>query len=763
MRIKKPENIEVKKEFIEYLGSRKLAELAVKRGFESINNLRRFVEIEKYTPLSVEDFPKIEKITDYILDFIENDKNILIYGDYDVDGITSTSILTAGLTKLSDNVRYHIPDRFKEGYGLNKDVIASYADQIDLIITCDCGISNHQEVEYAKNLGMDIVVTDHHDLPEKLPEADYIISPRLLPEDHQGYWLPGAGMAYFLIKALYLKLGMEGQEEEFLDLLLLAIIADVVPLLGENRYLFKTGLEKLKNTSRVGLLALYNSLDINSLEINEKVLAFKIAPVLNSAGRIDNAAKGLELLLADDRQQAAGIAAELKEINKRRKEISQRIYIEAEQEINKKENKALVKFSPDWHQGVVGIAAGRIVENYHVPAVLMTSNEEKNLITGSARSIEGININKIIAQCSDLLEKQGGHAAAAGFSLKKDRLEKFRLRLQRLLEEEVSSSDFERVINAELEIDLDQIEDEFYEKLRLFAPFGEANPEPLFYSEARILSSRDISQGRHKKLVLSGGEKKITALWWWAEELAESGLQKAVFRINENIYRGRHSLQLEVKALESFAAVKDTQVKKAEKEKKIKIIDLRNLDIEQLEPGRKDTVYFMESRKEIFLYPIINRNYQKKAKRLVLLTIPPSYDILKEIIILTEAEELAITSGLIEDNTLKKFLKSLMGIIKYTIKNENGIFDIEKAASFLSQKEITVKRGLEFLAAQGLLSYEYISYHELLLSKDGVSDQGLSNLKAKQLQRLLKESDAFRRYFKTKSAKKIEKTVNNLL
>ena len=605
MRIKKAAEFEPKKELVEYLENRELALLAQKRGLNSKAKLIQFIEPEKYTPLELRDFPQIMEIVDFILEHIKKDSRILIYGDYDVDGISSTSILVGALSRLSDQISYHIPDRFKEGYGLNQEVLASYQEEIDLVISCDCGISNYDEVKFAKEAGMDFVVTDHHDLPDQLPPADYVISPRLLPEDHQGYWLPGAGMAYFLIKAVFSKAGKKGEEREFLDLLLLAIIADVVPLKGENRYLFKTGLKELQNTKRIGLKALYNELDINPLEINEKTLGFQIGPLLNSAGRIDSAEKGLKLLLAENKSKAAGLAAELNQINQHRKEISQRIYLELEKEMDPEQRKAVVSYDSNWHQGVIGIAAGRITENYQVPAVLMTSNQQSELITGSARSIEGININNLIAECSDLLEKHGGHAAAAGFSLKKDRLEKFKLRLQRLIDQELDEIDSELEIEADLNLELAELTEKFYQGLRLFAPFGEANLEPLFYLEGDILSSREISAGRHKRLVLGSENNKITALWWWAGEIENNYRQQFACRLTENIYQGNRSLQLEIKALAPLKEKSRKVKSQPDIKKQLKVIDWRQKDISELEAGAADTVYFAEGLKEYDLYPCL--------------------------------------------------------------------------------------------------------------------------------------------------------------
>ncbi|RCW54208.1 single-stranded-DNA-specific exonuclease RecJ [Halanaerobium sp. ST460_2HS_T2] len=763
MQIKKAEVFEPAEELVEYLENKQLARLAQKRGLNSKAELIEFIEPAAYSQLELRDFPQIMEIADFIIEHIKANNKILIYGDYDVDGITSTSILVGALSRLSDQISYHIPDRFKEGYGLNKEVLASYQDQIDLVISCDCGISNYEEVKFARELGMDFVVTDHHELPDELPPADYVISPRLLPEDHQGYWLPGAGMAYFLIKAIYERLEMNGAEKDYLDLLLLAIIADVVPLKGENRYLFKTGLKRLKNTDRIGLKALYNELDINPLTINEKTLGFQIGPLLNSAGRIDSAEKGLKLLLADDKKQAAGLAAELYQINQHRKEISQKIYLEAEKKIESGQRQGIVAYDSSWHQGVIGIAAGRITENYQVPAVLMTSNQQSELITGSARSIEGVNINNLIGKCSDLLEKHGGHAAAAGFSLKKDRLEKFRLRLQRLIDQKLTEIDSELKIETDLNLKLEEINDDFYQGLRLFAPFGEANPEPLFYLESKVLSSREISAGKHKKLIFGDQDKKITALWWWAGELESNFLQQTACRLTENIYQGNKSLQLEIKAL---APLKDVakKVKKGKNEKRLlKVIDWRQKKISELEAGAENTVYFAEGLQEYQLYPLINRNYFKKADKLVLLTIPPSLPVLKEIILLSNCQKLILVKSREESLVFNKFIQKLLSLLKFSLKQENGIFNLERAALALSAEEIAVKRALEFIRAKGIISFEYISYQELLITKDGSRDQGKANLSRQNLKKLLNESSAFRSFLKNQEIEKIEDLLNRSL
>ena len=437
-----------------------------------------------------------------------------------------------------------------------------------------------------------------------------------------------------------------------------------------------------------------------------------------------------------------------------------------EKKISSGQKEAVVDYNSEWHQGVIGIAAGRITENYQLPAVLMTSNRESDLITGSARSIEGININDLIAECSDLLEKHGGHAAAAGFSLKKEQLEKFKLRLKRLLSEELNEVENNLTVETDLNLKLSEINRDFYQKLRLFAPFGEANPEPVFYLEADVLSSREISAGRHKKLILEDNDQKITALWWWAGNLKNNYKQQLACRLTENIYRGNRSLQLEVKAINSLNQQKNKSIKsgKTKIKKRIEIIDWRNKKISELKAGASNTVYFAEGLKKYNLYPLINRNYYKKTEKLVLLTLPPSVELLTEIIVLTEARKLILINKNDYLSSFKGFIKKLLSLIKYTINHKNKIFDLNQAVIALNTEDLTLKRALEYLRAVGMINFEYISYHELLISKDrSYQDQGKENLSKKALKRLLGESNAFKRFLQNKRIDEIEKILNKSL
>jgi len=757
MKPKVSSNKDFKRKQIErYIGDKKIASLLIKRGCSSLSDVKSYINPEYYSPTGCEEFPDLMNAAQFIIDRIEKNKKILIYGDYDVDGITSTSILKGGLSFLTENVYYHIPDRFKEGYGLNRDVIEEYSDRVDLIISCDCGITNHKEVEFARKMGLEIVVTDHHDLPEKLPNADYVLSPRLLSENHKAYWLPGAGMAFFLLKAIYKKLGLSGKEQKYYDLLLLAIIADVVPLVGENRYLYQIGIKYLRNTNRIGLKTLYKELNISAADINEQVLGFQLGPVLNSPGRMDDASKGLKLLLTDNKIEAAEFTAELIDINRRRKKITSEIVKDLEKNIST-EQRTMVSYNPDWHQGVIGIAAGRISENYNIPAVLMTKNKTEDLITASARSVEGVNINEIIKQCSDLLVKHGGHAAAAGFSLKPSQLEKLKIRLNQLLNSSMINLSSSYNPEADIELKLEEIDEEFYSKLRMMAPFGEANPEPVFSAKGLdIISSRIIAEN-HKKLVLSDGSNHFTALWWWAEEIKIKEELKVLYTLNENIYNGSRNLQLEIKSLVGEEA------KKTKKEKsagiKLEVRDFRNRNIKEADAGKEGTAYFLEGGIEKNIYPLINRSYYKKAKCISFLSLPPSADILTEAVVMTGAEYIEIYSAAENIKNIREFIKKLSAMIKYVFANENRIFSIEKAALFLSEQENTVRRGIDYLTGRGFIDYEYLDYNNLVVSKNGIERPSKARIAWKYLNKLLEESRAFRRYILSADKEDIKKLI----
>ncbi|NLD50317.1 MAG: single-stranded-DNA-specific exonuclease RecJ, partial [Clostridiaceae bacterium] len=422
-------DIKISQEIIEAAGSDELlARIFFNRGFKDPETIRQMLDERFYKPTLTSEFPSIDSAVDIISKAIDGNKKICVYGDYDVDGVTSTAILVECLGIFTGEVVYHVPDRFTEGYGMNEEVIRRlHSEGISLIITCDCGISNINEINTAKELGISVILTDHHTIPAQLPKADVILNPKLLEDGHRARNISGCGMAYFLCLALLKSRGMEERAEEGLDLLALSLIADVVSLNGENRYLLKKALPRLFNTKRVGLKKLFDIAGKNGELSTEEDVAFQIAPRINAAGRMESARLPVELLLCKNPDDARRMAEKIDFLNMERKSVQQRIIDEAIQmvETRKKNKTVLVLFGEFWHHGIIGIAAGRICELYKKPAILLSMKEDGCTVVGSARSVEEINIYELIVKCSKRLIKFGGHSQAAGLSLKKEDMEAF--------------------------------------------------------------------------------------------------------------------------------------------------------------------------------------------------------------------------------------------------------------------------------------------------------------------------------------------------
>ena len=614
-------------------GEELLAELLITRGIQTRQEVEQFLHPDIYQPTPAAEFPNLEAAVDLILTAAQRGDKICVYGDYDADGVTSTAILVAMLQAVAEDVLYHIPDRFKEGYGLDKSVIEDLAaKEVDLIITCDCGISNHAEVSLAKDLGLDVIVTDHHDLPEKLPtRADLIVSPKLLDAEHKAYHLPGAGITYFLAFELLTRVGKEQLAASLIDLAALAIVADVVRLRGENRYLLQKGLDSLAATDWPGIVELCSVAGVEPFQISEVDIGFKLGPRLNAAGRIDKADLAVELLLSREAERAKELAASLDEINQERRQIGARMEAEALDLVGENEgDEAIILYQPDWHQGVVGITAGRLSEKFGVPVLLLSNKRDSaEIITGSARSIEGVHIRDALAQLKELLISFGGHAGAAGCSLYKEDWPQFKDELGQILDKELAALDEEKRIEVDKKLSLAEVNLSLYDKLRKLAPFGEGNPEPLFYdSDLKIVNYRSLNKENNLKVTLSDGKVQRTALWWGAERDKLAQKIDLVYTINANTWQGERNLQLEVKEV-----IKATGDLAGENELSCALIDWRNWYHRGREfPDFADALYYYEGPEQDWPVEVIDRYSAQASDELVLLSCPPDLNIVQDLL-----------------------------------------------------------------------------------------------------------------------------------
>ncbi|HLN60269.1 MAG TPA: single-stranded-DNA-specific exonuclease RecJ, partial [Symbiobacteriaceae bacterium] len=511
---KRPHPVTVPPELAEAVGSRPLAELLYRRGFTNPEAALGF--LTGGVDIDAPGLPDLEDGVACLVEAVLTGQKICVYGDYDTDGVTSTALLVDLLRSLGADVTYHVPNRFKEGYGMHSAVVERLANEgVRLLLTCDCGIKNHDEVQLAKKLGMQVVVTDHHELGPTLPKADAVINPKRLPKDHPCHMLPGVGTAYLLARQVLRALDRDPAEaDHWLDLVTIGVIADVVPLTGANRELARRGLARLHTSPLPGLQAL---MAVAGLEgrVTEEDVAFQLVPRLNAAGRLADASLGVRMLLEQDVWQARNLALELDQLNLERKRLTAGVVDTAMAEA--REGAAVILlYKPEWHEGVLGIAAGKLAEQFGVPALLMARKHGTGVLVGSARAPEGFRIHEALQACSDHLLKFGGHAGAAGFSLMEEQFTAFRaamLEESRRLYKVVPEQPLRQ---ADIALPLAEVGMDLYHDLRRAAPFGEANAEPVLFSQqVRILSARPIGPGeKHLRLILKDGEGSFIGVWW---------------------------------------------------------------------------------------------------------------------------------------------------------------------------------------------------------------------------------------------------------
>ena len=495
-----------------YKISQLLCKLMVNRDIIDENIINSYINpIYKYlhSPKTMKD---VVIAVDIIKRKIQENKKIRIIGDYDVDGIISVFILYTALKKCGANVDYEIPDRIKDGYGINENIVkAAYDDGVDTIITCDNGISAIDQIQYAKDLGLTVIVTDHHDVPfiEEdgvrtflSSQADAIINPKQIECEYKFKSICGAGVAFKLMEALYEEIGMDKEEcYKLIEFVAIATVCDVVDLIDENRIFVKNGLEMLNNSKNIGINALKKACGLEDKEITAYHLGFVIGPCLNASGRLDSAKKGLELLLMEDDEEAKNLAQEIVDLNDARKNMTKEgvdraVNIIDSTDINN--DKILVVYIPDIHESLAGIVAGRVKEKYNKPTIILTKSEEG--VKGSARSIEEYNMFEGLLACKELLDKFGGHPMAAGLSLQEDKVDELRKALNNKCE--LTDEDLTRKIMIDSSLPLEYLNLHLIEELNVLEPFGKGNAKPVF----------GVKDAKITKAMLLGKDKNVLKL-----------------------------------------------------------------------------------------------------------------------------------------------------------------------------------------------------------------------------------------------------------
>ena len=554
------------------------ARLLINRGYSDVESAGAFLKKSDaflYDPYLIKD---MRAAVDRVKSALANNEKITIYGDYDVDGITAVSILYKYLKEHGGIVDYYIPTRDNEGYGLScnaLDVIKK--EGTSLVITVDTGVTGIEEALYAKSIGLDMVITDHHECKSQLPHACAVVNPRRFDDEYPYKGLAGVGVAFKMMCAMELdfldggKLNNNTIKEmckRYIDLVTIGTIADVMPLTGENRIIVYMGLNMITRSRQSGIRALFNASRVpleGETKITSSTISYTIAPKINAVGRMGNASKAVELFLSDEDNKANLIAEELCEINRERQSTENKILIEAlemmEKQNNLEDKNVIVLSSNTWHHGVVGIVASRLVDRFNKPTILISFDGNDQEGKGSARSIKGLNLVNALAHCEDQLVKFGGHELAAGLTIRRDQLDSFAEKLNEYISKEVVQKTSYESITADCELNSDDVCEAIVSSFSSLEPFGCGNPEPLFcIKNCRIISMLPLSEGKHTKVALENNNNRLSAVMFGInltkEGFTANDMVDILFNMDINEYRGFRSVQMRIKDIDYSDSLK---------------------------------------------------------------------------------------------------------------------------------------------------------------------------------------------------------------
>jgi single-stranded-DNA-specific exonuclease len=753
-----PPQVEIPASFAELNLPPLIAQTLVRRGFNTPQTARAFLHPE--TQPSVP-FPGIEPAVERIGDAIRNKETVCVWGDFDVDGQTSTTLLVQTLQALGGDVVYYIPIRGRESHGVHTETLKPILDNgARLIVTCDTGITAHDAVDYANSRGVDVVITDHHDLGPTLPNAKAIVNPKRLPEGHTLAHLAGVGVAYKLAEALLLSQNSKAEgymsSTALLDLVALGLIADVALLKGETRSLVQRGLQVLRNTGRIGLRTMAELSGTSLESLTEESIGFTFAPRLNALGRLGDANPAVDLLLSHDPVRARVIATQIEGLNAQRRLLTNQVYEAAETQLRENPDRlsepAIVLVNENWPGGVIGIVANKLVERYRKPAILLNQSED-GILRGSARSVEGLHITEAIGTQKELLLGFGGHPMAAGLALEAWKLPEFRKGLGRAIEEQLG-----RVVRQEpaLQIDawlkLDEIDLSFAEALEALAPFGPGNPSLVFATHRVSLRSvATIGKNReHLRLAVEDENGNVQSILWWGgagSTLPEEGSKFDIaYSMRASTFRGDKQVTLQ---FEDFQIVEEVppELRKYRPE----ITDFRAESDSKLMAlsGHPALQIWAEGTDRTRGK---NRLELQPAEELAIYTAPPSPAELRSVLETVRPKKVYLFGISPEAEKPDAFLARMAGLAKYVMNQKGGKVTVAELAAATAQREGAIRLGLEWLAAGGHVSIQRDDETVLVSKGNGQSNPYLQRELYTAVKGILAETAAYREHFRQAEA-----------
>jgi single-stranded-DNA-specific exonuclease len=751
-----PPEVDVSPDLAEAVGGHPLVgRILVRRGLSDPAQVRAFVDPECYTPAPPWDLPNMAAAVARVERAVDAGERICVWGDFDVDGQTATTLLVSTLRDLGAVVEYHIPDREKESHGVHLAPLKRLiADGVDLVLTCDTGITAHRAITYAQAHGVDVVVTDHHDLPPTLPPAHALLNPKMLAADHPLSELPGVGCAYKLAQALYERVGRPEEVERHLDLVALGIVADVAVQTGDTRYLLQRGLERLRRTRRLGLRELMAVAELTPDLITEEDVGFGLAPRLNALGRLDDATVAVELLTTDDLSRARVLASMLEGLNARRKLLCDQVTQAAEAQIEADpallDYGALVLEDASWPGGVLGIVAGRLAARYNRPAILFAAPPDE-IARGSARSVEGCHITEAIAAHQDLVVRFGGHPMAAGLTIEPEKIPLFRRALSETVLEMLGEIEERPPLEIDGYLALEELTLDLVEDLDRLAPFGVGNPRPTLATRAlQLVSHRTLGQAeRHLRLWVRDEDGRVRDVVWWrgAGRPLPEGPFDLAYALQINTYRG----QREVQVVWVDARPVEAPVRLAEPAAPdVEVIDYRR------EPRPRRLLDRLRAQQPLQVWAEASHRSEVDGRdrrelvpgeRLAIWTLPPGPEELRAALEATSPRTVIVFAGDPGMDDPQAFLERLAGLVKRAVRTAGGRIDVLTLAAATAQRRASVEEGLAWLVARGHVAVVEREGELIRVARGGRGDGAALARAAARLTELLEETAAYRAFF----------------
>ena len=745
-----------------------VAELLVRRGITDADVARGFLDPAAYTPALPEELPDLTLTVERLERAIACGERIVVWGDFDVDGQTATALYLQTLREMGANVAYRIPTR-RESHGVHPVGVQRLIDEgTRLILTADTGVAAREATSLAAGHGIDVLITDHHDLPAMLPNALALVNPKRLSVDHPLHELPGVGVAYQVVRALNERIGC-ASADRFLDLVALGIVADVATLRADVRYLLQRGLDALRQTERLGLKAMMALADLKPAFLTEEDIAFALAPRLNAISRVGEdlgTEVGVELLTTDDMTRARTIATALEALNVRRRWLTQQT-VEAVLALLDRDRwlldgPAIVVAGANWEPGIVGIVAGGLTERFNKPAIVLSAPPEE-MARGSARSVKGVDIHAAIAAQRHMLCRCGGHPMAAGLSLEGERIDEFRRALWRTLKL-TASLPAEREIKIDAYLALDQISLDLVKAIHPLSPFGPGNEAPVFAARClTLVSSAVIGRTReHRRLVVRDAQQRQETVLWWrsADQAVPEGPFDLAYRVGISTFRGEPSMQLTWVAARAIAIPAVEVVSRPT----VRVHDYRSLVAREpalralVTSDRPDGVgpaLVWGEGEDVAGVPFCDRSELCQAETLIIWTAPPDPTVLRAALEAVSPRQVVlfgVDPGLARPRV---FLRRLAGLVKHALRKHDERVTLSTLAAAMAHSESSVRLGLEWMAQKGQIDVAFGGDNQITVRAHQGQTGDQSHVIQGQLLAQLEETAAYRSYFRHADAERL--------